>query len=325
MHFRGVWLVLLLGALSVTVVVAADRPAPTEPVFVVGEVSLNFTEITEEMDRRRRNMGVATTPSPEQLQEFITELWKIKAMAGDAIAAGLDKRADVRVDLESARRNVLVNALLNEERKRVLAAAPDFTQAARDYWESHADEYQVEEKVMASHILLKFECDCDKCDCVAERETKRKKAQEIRELLRQGQQFEVLAVQYSEDKASASKGGAMRVPLERKKLVPAFADAVFAMQPGEVSEPVLTKYGYHIIRLDLKIPQSILPFEAVANKLIEKEKDKYIIGKLRDFSETYTARAVLGVVNEEAVGLLLGPPTGENTEAKAEGRRDKVE
>jgi peptidyl-prolyl cis-trans isomerase D len=73
-------------------------------------------------------------------------------------------------------------------------------------------------------------------------------AAEIRERAEGGESFEELARSYSSDAGSAEKGGRLP-PTARAEWVPAFADAAFALAPGQISQPVLSPFGYHLIQM----------------------------------------------------------------------------
>ena len=77
-------------------------------------------------------------------------------------------------------------------------------------------------------------------------------AKELKERVQGGEKFADLAKDYSNDPGSAEKGGKLEGLRGREGLDPAFANAAFALNPGEVSNPVLTQFGYHIILLNDK-------------------------------------------------------------------------
>ena len=95
--------------------------------------------------------------------------------------------------------------------------------------------------------------------------------QEIYKLIQQGQDFESLAKQFSEDQSSAKKGGKL-TPFKSGQLSSvAFEDKAFAMQnPGDISRPFKTDYGWHIIKLYEK--EAIKPFEKMKGQLENRVK-----------------------------------------------------
>jgi peptidyl-prolyl cis-trans isomerase D len=112
----------------------------------------------------------------------------------------------------------------------------------QDYYNKNKNRYISTEQRHAHHILVAVN---DKVDAA----TALKKAQDIEAKLKAGANFEALAKQYSDDAGSATQGGDLGLS-ERGSLEAPFGDALFAMKPGDVSGPVHTRFGYHIIRLD---------------------------------------------------------------------------
>lgn len=89
----------------------------------------------------------------------------------------------------------------------------------------------------------------------------KKKADSLRTALKSGASFEELAKQYSEDMYSAKDGGVM-AKFGVGKTVPVFEDAAFALKnPGDISEPIQTEYGFHIIKLMEKYP--LKPYDSL--------------------------------------------------------------
>jgi peptidyl-prolyl cis-trans isomerase SurA len=96
----------------------------------------------------------------------------------------------------------------------------------------------------------------------------RNRADSIEAMLRQGVPFDTLVARYSEDKLSKSDFGVLQ-PFGAGRMVPAFEDAAFALKkPGDVSAPVQTEYGFHIIRLIRKIP--LKPFDSLRDNLARR-------------------------------------------------------
>ncbi len=110
------------------------------------------------------------------------------------------------------------------------------------YYNRNLFQYQSGEQAEASHILLQAESENDE-------EATRTLAARLAERAREGEDFAELARTYSADEATREAGGALGV-FGPEEMVPEFSEAVFSMMPGEISDPVRTDYGYHVVRLD---------------------------------------------------------------------------
>jgi parvulin-like peptidyl-prolyl isomerase len=91
---------------------------------------------------------------------------------------------------------------------------------------------------------------------------------EIKQKLDAGEDFATLAQQYSEDTGSAANGGELGW-FGRGQMVPEFEDAAFALQPGQVSDPVQTQYGYHLIQVEERDPARPLDEYTLSQKKYE--------------------------------------------------------
>ena len=105
----------------------------------------------------------------------------------------------------------------------------------------------------------------------AEQEQAKLKADSIYKVLLKGADFSALAKKYSDDKGSAVNGG--QLPwLTKGQTVKAFEDAVFEMKKGELHTPVLSEFGYHVIKLVDK--QQFFPFDSLKNDIYRKSMPK---------------------------------------------------
>jgi peptidyl-prolyl cis-trans isomerase C len=121
-------------------------------------------------------------------------------------------------------------------------AEPD-EQQVRAFFEQHRAEMSSPEQIQARHILIKVPQDAD----AATVEAARLRLEEMRVQIAQGADFASVARSGSED-ASASAGGDLGY-FARGRMMPAFEAAAFALKPGQVSEPVRTPVGWHLIYL----------------------------------------------------------------------------
>src|SRR5690606_1837387 len=94
----------------------------------------------------------------------------------------------------------------------------------------------------ASHVLVRIDEDTND-------EQARERIESLGQRIESGEDFAAVAREGSEDPGSAAQGGDLGW-VERGLMVPAFEEALFALDPGKVSDPVKTEYGYHLIRVD---------------------------------------------------------------------------
>lgn len=153
------------------------------------------------------------------------------------------------------------------------------------YYDSHQADFTVEEQRAASHILVQL-----KTDASPDETAKAKaRAEELRAMVTGGKDFATVAKEFSDDIGSRAEGGATGL-FGKGVMAPEFEQAVFAMKPDEISEPVKTEFGYHIIRLTRVQPEAVTPYADVRGDIEqrlrrEKAEEMYFEAAER-FSET---------------------------------------
>lgn len=132
------------------------------------------------------------------------------------------------------------------------------------YYEANKSRYTVDEQRSANHILVQVAKDAGaEADAAA-----KAKLESLRELVAGGESFEELAKKNSDDIGSRAEGGDTGL-FPRGVMAPAFEEAVFALKPGELSEPVRTEFGWHLIRLREIKPGGTKPFAEVRHQVEE--------------------------------------------------------
>jgi peptidyl-prolyl cis-trans isomerase C len=126
----------------------------------------------------------------------------------------------------------------------------------KKYYDDNPSRFEQPEMVRASHVLLSTrDPETNKELSDDKKAAKHKLAEDVMKRARAGEDFAKLAKEYSEDPGSKDKGGEYTFP--RKKMVPEFESAAFALKPNEVSDIVTTQFGYHVIKLSEKIPAKV--------------------------------------------------------------------
>ncbi|HTR17042.1 MAG TPA: peptidylprolyl isomerase [Acetobacteraceae bacterium] len=203
---------------------ASAKPADPVVATVNGE-KIHFSEL----QAAAQGMPPELRSMPPQLvyPMLLDQVIDRKAVVIEARKAGLDKNPDVQQQMRRAEDNVLENAVLQRD------VGPQITEEAlharfdKDYAGKPG-----ETEVHARHILLDSE----------------DQAKQVIAELNKGAKFEDLAKKESKDPA-AQNGGDLGF-FKKGDMLPEFADAAFALKPGQVSQtPVHTRYGWHVIQV----------------------------------------------------------------------------
>jgi peptidyl-prolyl cis-trans isomerase D len=137
----------------------------------------------------------------------------------------------------------------------------------RSYYDQHRDQYRVPEEVKVRHILIKTPPagPDGKVDDKAV-EQARKKADDVLKQLKAGGKFEDLAKKYSDDPGSGKQGGDLGW-IGRGRTVPEFEKAAFSLPKGQVSDPVKSSFGFHIIQVEDKHDAHVKTLDEVKSEI----------------------------------------------------------
>lgn len=210
---------------------------------------------------------------PEVLMGALTEqVISQTLMAEAARAEGLDRRADVRLAIENQVQASLADAYMRTKLQERIT--PEAVEAA---YEARYAEAEPVEQVRAAHILVETE----------------EKAAELKAELDTGADFAELAAEHGTD-GTATRGGDLGW-FEKADMVPAFADAAFAMEVGTISDPVQSPFGFHLIKLDGRRDKPVPPLEEVREEIVSglvSDAQSAIIESVRSDAEIGEGEAV---------------------------------
>jgi peptidyl-prolyl cis-trans isomerase C len=204
--------------------------------------------------------------TPDGRKRLLDGLVEEELIYRDALALGLDKGEEYNKELERTKREILMRTYYD---KVLEAKAAPSDKEVEEYYNNNKSEFNIAESVTARHILVKT----------------REEAAKIRKELERGARFADLATKYSLDAASKSNGGLISTPVQRGGNIrglgplPEFTEAAFQLREGELSQPVKSPKGYHIILAEKRTPES-------SKSLAEAKAD--IVSKL-----TYSKRKIV--------------------------------
>jgi peptidyl-prolyl cis-trans isomerase D len=192
-----------------------------------------------------------------QVVALTADKFRDKVTVSDADVASYfeSHKAEYRV---GERRKVKFMVIDQEQLRLKTTVTPAEVQA---HYTQNLQQFQTPEQVRASHILLKTE---GKDEAAV-----KKQADDLAKQIKGGADIAELARKYSEDDASKANGGDLDY-FGRGQMVPEFEKAAFGMEPGQVSDPVKTQYGFHIIKTIDKKPASTRTLEEVRGQLTEQ-------------------------------------------------------
>jgi peptidyl-prolyl cis-trans isomerase C len=155
-------------------------------------------------------------------------------------------------------REIAIEQLIDEQFADKVSVSAKET---KTYYDDHPDFFKQPEQVRASHILIKVDPKANET-----RKTEaRKEIEKIQEKLRQGEDFAALAKEFSQGPTSV-RGGDLNY-FRRGQMAKPFEDVAFGLKPGEVSDIVETKFGYHLIKVTDKKPEGTIAYEDVKEKI----------------------------------------------------------
>lgn len=195
-------------------------------------------------------------------QNVIAFLIDMNIVAKDAQEKKVQDGEDFKKRMAFARNRLLMDSLLSSEGK---AATTD--QAMKQVYEDASKQIAGEQEVHARHILVETEDE----------------AKAVLAELRKGADFAELAKKKSKDPGAAD-GGDLGF-FTKDQMVPEFSTVAFALEPGKISDPVKTQFGWHIIKVEEKRDRKPPDFDQVKGQIetyVTRKAQADYVAKLRD-------------------------------------------
>jgi len=214
------------------------------------------------MIERKLQMQLAKSKGVDVTDEELTQAVRELQRQGEKVDVGNpDDKKSLKEQL------TLMKVVDREVRSSVMVSETEM----KRYYEQHRGRFSLPEEYRLSQILIRPRNGEEPAQIQA-------KAEAVYVALKQGADFADLTLRHS-DGAEATRGGNLGF-VRQGELLPPIERAVAALQPGEISEPVTTTEGIHILRLDEKKPSQFRPFAEVKTEMQgvvfqQKSEDMY--------------------------------------------------
>ncbi len=214
---------------------ATNSPASTTPIvatigdkiFREADIDAEIATLPERFQSLRNDAQIRARVLKSMLRRY--------ALSMQALKMHLNQDPMVKHRILRARDDILIATLQQWQLGRQPKLSED---QIKQYYAKYQDQFTIPEQVHARHILV----------------SSQKKAKEVIRLLRHGKDFAALAAEHSIDDSNKGRGGDLNW-FPRGVMVKPFEDAVFALKkPGDLSKPVKTQFGWHVIELLGKRP-----------------------------------------------------------------------
>jgi peptidyl-prolyl cis-trans isomerase C len=206
--------------------------------FTEGDFRAEMTKL----NRRSRK----SLEDSERREQFVENLILSKLIFEAGVDKGIDKDPEIRKQIADLERRLVIQKVMQEPQ-----SAPIDDADVRAYYDAHTDEFATD-RVQASHILIKEEEEANRIH---------------EELVADPSLFDELAKENSIDKSNASRGGDLGF-FGRGRMVKEFEEEAFGLtEDGQISEPIHTRFGYHIIKRTGREDGAARPFDEVSNQI----------------------------------------------------------
>ncbi|GIK79811.1 MAG: peptidylprolyl isomerase [Pseudorhodoplanes sp.] len=249
--------------LAVAVAIPAQTQAQAQNDPVVAKV--NGTEIRQsDLNAAEEEIGqnIQAMPAEARREYLITFVTDMVVLAKAAEARKLGDTAEFKRKLELARTRLLMETLLQAEAKTAVTDA-----AMKKVYEEATKQMGDEKEVRARHILVE----------------KEDEAKAILADLKQGKDFAAIAKEKSKDPGSKENGGDLGY-FTKEQMVSEFAEIAFKLEKGQLSDPVKTQFGWHVLKVEDKRNRPVPEFDKVKDQVqsfVIRKAQADLVTKLR--------------------------------------------
>ncbi|MCI0468819.1 MAG: peptidylprolyl isomerase [Nitrospirae bacterium] len=277
------------------------KAAGGDYMLKVGDVVLNKDAIEKEIKAMPEEAQKMLYSDKVMFEKFLQDYADKEMLYKEAMKKGVDKDKDFIRRMEYSKKIATIQFMLNKElSERAKVTDKDI----QEYYNKNKAEFKKPASYKLSHILVKTEAEAKKA---AERISK-------------GEDFAKVAKEASADKESAKNGGDLG-EVEKGNMPPEFDKAVQGMKKGQISAPIKTQFGYHIVKVvDIK-PESFMDIknvkENLRNVLAQEKQQKILEEYIKGLKQAYKVE-----INKAEVDKFINSMTPKDADKnKKEGAK----
>jgi peptidyl-prolyl cis-trans isomerase C len=249
---RAAYLIACLAAVSALLIVSAAplRAQDKDPVVAkVNGVEIHQSDLAVAEEEAGQLPPMSPAAKKDYLVQFMADMILVSKAAE---AKKMGDGADFKRKLDFARNKLLMEALLQSTAKAAMTDA-----AMHKVYDDATKTMTHEEEVHARHILIRAPAGDEKASKAAEEKIK---AVIVR--LKKGEDFAKVASEVTEDPSGKANGGDLGY-FTKEQMVPEFANVAFKLNKGQISDPVKTQFGWHVLKVEDKRAKPVPKFEEV--------------------------------------------------------------
>lgn len=284
---------------------AATLP-PETPLVVDGPIKVDAADLEGYMLRVPGEKRADVRSSHDRVASMVDNIFVTRAVAAKARGLGLDKDVAVQRRLQQVQDALLADVYMQHLEKT--SPTPNLDQRALELYRADQARYVTAEQVHIQHLLVGL--------TGRTREMALQRAKEVRaEAVSGKEDFLALAARLSDDPDKKRNGGDLGYNSPNSFVEP-MVKALATMKKGEISEPIESRLGFHIVRLiDRKLAEPI-PFERAKESIVNAEKERIAKKRHEDLvREIRDSKTV--VVHRNNVEALVGTSTDASATASA--------
>jgi peptidyl-prolyl cis-trans isomerase C len=282
---------------------APPPPEPDKVVLTIGDEKITeaqFDDMINAVPEQYRQYARGAGK-----RSFAEQIVQVKVLSQEAEKRKLDQDPKLRSELEFQHQNLLAQAMFLSLQQNVKVDAA----AVEKYYNEHKNDYEV---LKARHILIRvkgapMQAVAGKPEMTDEEALT--KAQAIRKRLAAGEDFATIAKAESDDAGSGAQGGELG-EFKKGMMVPPFEAAAFAAKVNEITEPVKTPFGYHLIQVESHTTKSLAEVRTDIEKKLGPDLARAEVEVLRKGATVQMDDGFFGPAGPAQPGRLgVAPPT----------------